>query len=285
MAARKSHDGSVLRTLVMLLWAAPGLAQPTPLARELYNLSVSARFERVPDEEFAYRCAKRPECAGDCQATLEWLGDRNKKRISLAAFTKEGEPPPAPRPKTLCGDATHVPEAKLGEWARKRMLSLADRALSAARGEDADRLLCAFGRFEHRAGGAAACKRVEPHLAVEMMHELAPVDESMRLILLLKGCEELAGCAGDCRLELLNLAGLSPKRLPRNPRCPELAQRAAETPDAWHERAQAGGLVHVLRFYAALRLSLDEKGRTALDCDIYHAGFGPPPPGLSCLFR
>jgi hypothetical protein len=273
---------SPIRVLFVLLWSAPAFAQPSELARQLYNLSVNARFERVPDEEFAYRCAKVAACASDCKATLEWLGDRNKKRLSLALFTKEGEPPPLPRPKTLCGDATRIPEAKLGEWARTRMLGLAHRALSSAHGEEADRLSCAFDRIEHRATGTAACKRVEPLEAIHMMHDLVPVDESLRLILLFKGCEELEGCAGQCRLEVLNLANLVPQRLAKNPLCPELAQRDSETPDAWHQRAQAAGLAHVLRFYKSVRNTLDDKGRAALDCDIYRAGFAPAPDGLNC---
>jgi hypothetical protein len=253
--------------LVVVLFAE--MTAVSELAEAAYNLSVYARDGRVSSDRFSYYCNRARDCRGDCGETLQWLSRRRERDPFLG---KKGPK----RPVRLCTDAQvagATPE-KLAEWARERFLKIAAEARRTVTERDADRFDCAFARLDGTQH-PEACLRVEPAQAAHMLHECIGVDESMIPTLMFKGCEELDGCAGECRRELVALASFAPK-LPKPSKCELPRPNKGEKPNAWRERIFALAWKRLANYYRDQVLpKLGVWERPTVECDLSKLKLGP----------
>ena len=157
-------------------------------------------------------------------------------------------------------------------------MRLATEARRTATGRDADRLDCAFARLDGKIR-PEACLRVEPAEAAHMLHESVGVDVSMIPSLMLKGCEELDVCSGECRRELFELGSFIPKLL-KPSKCELPRPNKGEKAEAWRKRIFPLAWTRLANYYRDQVLpKLGVWERSTVECDLSKLKLGPAIPG------
>jgi hypothetical protein len=267
----------MIALVVTLLFADTAVEE---IATQAYIVAIPARSHQFDSQRFVHACKRSQLCRVDCAETLEWMEKRWPDSLTLDAFLGK-KSAPAQKPMRLCADAEKAGSSKeqLSAWVRQRFIQAAVHARPAADERAANRLDCALGRLQNKTA-AEACRRAEAPWAARMVHEVMGVDRSMLPLLMFKGCEELDGCAGECREELFELATVIPKP-PKSSQCELPRAQKGEAGEAWRQRIAKDAWSRLAGYYRDLVLpKLGVWERWKLACDLAKINLGPPV--LSC---